>query len=127
MREEGCHLRAVIPGSWLSFRATTRNPCFLMKLNLPAISFTMTNQLTDTKKSRLLWIQLQNSRMKLYLQDQLCATILSQSWSQRKPLLVLDEIHKMPQWESWLKAVFNGRPQSLSLVKTRPLAARHHG
>ncbi|MBU3900375.1 MAG: ATP-binding protein [Gammaproteobacteria bacterium] len=37
------------------------------------------------------------------------ATILSQSWSQRAPLLVLDEIHKMPHWKSWLKGVFDGR------------------
>ena len=39
------------------------------------------------------------------------ATILAQAWPQRAPLLVFDEIHKMPDWKSWLKGVFDGRHQ----------------
>lgn len=37
------------------------------------------------------------------------AVILTQSWSKRAPLLVLDEIHKMQGWKSWLKGVVDGR------------------
>lgn len=37
------------------------------------------------------------------------AVLLAQSWKQSAPLLVLDEIHKMPGWKSWLKGVFDGR------------------
>ncbi len=39
------------------------------------------------------------------------ATILAQTWPQRAPLVVFDEIHKMPNWKSWLKGVFDGRHQ----------------
>ena len=37
------------------------------------------------------------------------ATMLAQSWPQRAPLLILDELHKMPDWKAWLKGVFDGR------------------
>jgi uncharacterized protein len=39
------------------------------------------------------------------------AVMLAQSWPKRAPLLVLDEIHKMPHWKAWLKGVFDGRWQ----------------
>ena len=38
------------------------------------------------------------------------SVILGQSWSSVAPLVVLDEIHKMPDWKRWLKGVFDGRP-----------------
>jgi len=38
------------------------------------------------------------------------ARILRQSWPQETKLLVLDELHKMPEWKSWLKGVIDGRP-----------------
>lgn len=44
--------------------------------------------------------------------------ILSQGWNKRSPLLVLDEIHKMPQWKSWLKGVFDGKPAAQQLLVT---------
>jgi uncharacterized protein len=37
------------------------------------------------------------------------AIMLAQTWPQRAPLLILDEIHKMPNWKAWLKGVFDGR------------------
>jgi uncharacterized protein len=40
------------------------------------------------------------------------AVILAGSWPKRSQLLVFDEIHKMPDWKSWLKGVFDGRWQS---------------
>ncbi len=39
------------------------------------------------------------------------AIILASAWPARAPLLVLDEIHKMPGWKAWLKGVFDGRWQ----------------
>ncbi len=39
------------------------------------------------------------------------AIILASVWPARAPLLVLDEIHKMPGWKAWLKGVFDGRWQ----------------
>jgi uncharacterized protein len=39
------------------------------------------------------------------------AVMLAQAWPPQAPLIVLDEIHKMPQWKSWLKGVFDGRWQ----------------
>lgn len=46
-----------------------------------------------------------------------------QSWSPRAPLLVLDEIHKMPDWKSWLKGVADARPpdQVVLVTGSRPL------
>jgi len=41
-----------------------------------------------------------------------------QSWNPRAKLLVLDEIHKMRGWKSWLKGVFDGRPPDQSLLVT---------
>lgn len=38
------------------------------------------------------------------------ARILRQSWPPETRLLVLDELHKMAHWKSWLKGVIDGRP-----------------
>lgn len=38
------------------------------------------------------------------------AQILRQSWPPDVRLLVLDELHKMPDWKIWLKGVIDGRP-----------------
>jgi uncharacterized protein len=39
-------------------------------------------------------------------------------WNPRTPLLVLDEIHKMPDWKSWLKGVYDGKPAAQQLLVT---------
>jgi uncharacterized protein len=39
------------------------------------------------------------------------AVMLAQAWPKRTPLLILDEIHKMRDWKTWLKGVFDGRTQ----------------
>jgi predicted AAA+ superfamily ATPase len=44
--------------------------------------------------------------------------IVAQAWNKRSPLLVLDEIHKMPLWKSWLKGVFDGKPAAQQLLVT---------
>lgn len=44
--------------------------------------------------------------------------IEAQLWDQRSPLLVLDEIHKMPRWKSWLKGVVDGKPAAQQLLVT---------
>jgi uncharacterized protein len=41
-----------------------------------------------------------------------------QAWDRRCPLLVLDEIHKMPLWKSWLKGVVDGKPKTQKLLVT---------
>ena len=46
------------------------------------------------------------------------AVLLAQSWKQSAPLLVLDEIHKMPGWKSWLKGVFDGRAPGQQILVT---------
>lgn len=46
------------------------------------------------------------------------AIIERQSWPLDAQLLVLDEIHKMPQWKSWLKGVIDGRPAAQQLLVT---------
>jgi uncharacterized protein len=44
--------------------------------------------------------------------------IEQQAWDRRSPLLVLDEIHKMPLWKSWLKGVVDGKPKTQKLLVT---------
>ena len=46
------------------------------------------------------------------------ALILKQRWSPQAPLLVLDEIHKMPDWKAWLKGVYDGKPATQQLLVT---------
>ena len=44
--------------------------------------------------------------------------IVQQRWSPRAPLLVLDELHKMPHWKNWLKGVYDGKPAAQQLLVT---------
>jgi predicted AAA+ superfamily ATPase len=46
------------------------------------------------------------------------AIILHQRWNPLAPLLVLDEIHKMPDWKAWLKGVVDGKPAAQQLLVT---------
>ena len=46
------------------------------------------------------------------------ALILNQRWSPQAPLLVLDEIHKMPDCKTWLKGVVDGKPTAQQLLVT---------
>ena len=41
-----------------------------------------------------------------------------QSWNPRAGLLVMDEIHKMPNWKGWLKGVADGRTDGQALLVT---------
>lgn len=41
-----------------------------------------------------------------------------QSWSPAAKLLVLDEIHKMPEWKLWLKGVADARPPGQRVLVT---------
>jgi uncharacterized protein len=46
------------------------------------------------------------------------AVLQRQSWPASSRLLVMDEIHKMPQWKNWLKGVVDGRPAGQALLVT---------
>lgn len=46
------------------------------------------------------------------------AVIQAQSWRQSAPLLVLDEVHKMRDWKTWLKGVFDGRAPGQQILVT---------
>jgi predicted AAA+ superfamily ATPase len=46
------------------------------------------------------------------------AIILHQRWNPQAPLLVLDEVHKMPNWKAWLKGVYDGKPSQQELLVT---------
>ncbi len=41
-----------------------------------------------------------------------------QSWNPRAGLLVMDEIHKMPNWKAWFKGVWDGRLAGQALLVT---------
>ncbi len=34
--------------------------------------------------------------------------IANKSWDRSQPLLILDELHKMPEWKRWLKGIYDG-------------------
>lgn len=40
------------------------------------------------------------------------------SWHQNTDLLVLDELHKMPQWKNYLKGLYDTKPDSLAILVT---------
>jgi predicted AAA+ superfamily ATPase len=44
--------------------------------------------------------------------------IEQRAWDRRSPLLVLDEIHKMPSWKNWLKGVVDGKADAQRLLVT---------
>lgn len=44
--------------------------------------------------------------------------LLSQTWSPRADMLVLDEIHKMARWKSYLKGVYDGRTEKQAILVT---------
>ncbi len=44
--------------------------------------------------------------------------LLAQTWSPRADILVLDEIHKMVQWKSYLKGVYDGRTTDQAILVT---------
>jgi predicted AAA+ superfamily ATPase len=46
------------------------------------------------------------------------AILLNQRWNARAPLLVFDEIHKMPGWKAWLKGVYDGKPPQQQILVT---------
>ena len=46
------------------------------------------------------------------------AVIARASWRPQSQLLVLDEIHKMTDWKSWLKGVVDGKPSGQQLLVT---------
>jgi uncharacterized protein len=46
------------------------------------------------------------------------AVLRAQTWPLASSLLVMDEIHKMPGWKTWLKGVVDGRPPGQALLVT---------
>jgi predicted AAA+ superfamily ATPase len=40
------------------------------------------------------------------------------TWPEKTKLVILDEIHKMPNWKSYLKGVFDQKPQGLRIIVT---------
>ena len=52
------------------------------------------------------------------------AVLNAQTWSPNSPLLILDEIHKMPQWKGWLKGVYDGRGTANDSIAADGIAQR---
>lgn len=46
------------------------------------------------------------------------AVIKAQSWLEKTDLLILDELHKMPEWKNYLKGVFDTRPPTMRILVT---------
>ena len=44
--------------------------------------------------------------------------ISDQAWLDHTDLLILDELHKMPQWKNYLKGVFDTKPDSMRILVT---------
>ncbi len=44
--------------------------------------------------------------------------IEAQSWLDTTDLLILDELHKMPDWKNYLKGVFDTKPESMRILVT---------
>lgn len=46
------------------------------------------------------------------------ATLRGGNWNRSAPLLVFDEVHKMADWKSWLKGVYDGKPDGQRILVT---------
>jgi uncharacterized protein len=44
--------------------------------------------------------------------------IKKEGWPDKTDLLILDEIHKMPDWKNFVKGVFDTKPQTLHMIVT---------
>ncbi len=44
--------------------------------------------------------------------------IQDQSWLDNTDLLILDELHKMPDWKNYLKGIFDTKPESMRILVT---------
>lgn len=44
--------------------------------------------------------------------------IKDESWLQSTELLILDELHKMPEWKNYLKGLFDTKPKNLKILVT---------
>jgi predicted AAA+ superfamily ATPase len=44
--------------------------------------------------------------------------MLEQGWLSETDFLILDEIHKMPDWQTWLKGIFDTKPEGLCILVT---------
>ena len=46
------------------------------------------------------------------------ATLQGGSWNRAAPLVVFDEMYKMPDWKSWLKGVYDGKTEAQHILVT---------
>lgn len=44
--------------------------------------------------------------------------LLEKSWDRSKPLVIFDELHKMKQWKSWLKGIYDTEKRPPSMLVT---------
>ena len=75
-------------------------------------------QVGKTTLSRQLVDELPNAQYLNYDVAAHRAVMMAQSWRMSAPLLVLDEIHKMRDWKTWLKGVVDGRAPGQQLLVT---------
>ena len=82
-------------------------------------------QVGKTTLARALGDQFSNP---LYLNyDQLADRLRIQNsdWPSTHGLVVLDELHAMPQWKAYLKGIFDTKPATQALMGDRQRPARH--
>jgi uncharacterized protein len=90
----------------------------LSDLGHKAVVLTGPRQVGKTTLARQLMLQRQPAQ---YLNWDVAAdraVLQRQSWLPRGRLLVMDEIHKMPGWKTWLKGVIDGRGPEQALLVT---------
>ncbi len=90
----------------------------LSDLATKAVVLTGPRQVGKTTLSRQLMQSFGNAQ---YLNWEVLAdrvVLQRQSWNPRAGLLVMDEIHKMPNWKAWLKGVADGRLAGQALLVT---------
>jgi uncharacterized protein len=83
--------------------------CIQADLNKKMVLLTGARQVGKTTLAHNLMAQLPGAVYLNYdvLPDR--QVLLAQSWPRRAPLVVLDEVHKMPGWKQWLKGAYDGR------------------
>lgn len=85
-------------------------PQLIRDLGRKAVVLTGARQVGKTTLARQLMERYTQAQYLNWDVPQDRAVLNRQSWNPRAGLLVLDEIHKMPEWKAWLKGVIDAKP-----------------
>ena len=90
----------------------------LKDLKKKMVFITGPRQVGKTYLSKQIIDEFKNVLYLNYDNDEHRRVIKQQTWKMNVDLLVFDEIHKMPIWKSYIKGVYDTKPETQSILVT---------